>query len=216
MANRLAPVWMLAPASGRQKLSHFRYASKDDLLVVFPKVSVFIATSLDGYIARENGAIDWLESANVAIPKGEDCGYNAFFKSIDALVMGRNSYEKIISFGVWPYGQTPVTVLSSNPIKFPQVIPPTVKHSSEKPRQLCKRLACEGITHIYLDGGITIQRFLTEGLVDELTITLIPTLLGAGKSLFGPVPNDIQLSPIRTKMYDFGFVQIQYRVEKDA
>lgn len=180
---------------------------------MIPKVSVFIATSLDGYIARPNGDIDWLDAANAAIPEGEDCGYGALMQSVDALVMGRNTYEKVLSFGTWPYGDTPVTVLSSGPIAFPNILQGTVKHSSEYPLSLCERLGYEGIKHIYIDGGNTIQRFLAAGLVTEITITLIPVILGAGIPLFAPVDTDVSLSCIGVKTYDFGFVQLKYAVE---
>ncbi|MCG8649868.1 MAG: dihydrofolate reductase family protein, partial [Pirellulales bacterium] len=155
------------------------------------KVSVFIATSLDGYIARSDGGIDWLDAANATVPPGEDCGFGAMMQSVDALVMGRNTYEQVLTFGDWVYGDTPVTVLSSKPLASSDQTPATVKHSSESPRELCERLAGEGIGHIYVDGGNTIQRFLAENLVDELTVTLIPVVLGKGISLFGPLGKDI-------------------------
>ncbi|MEM9449905.1 MAG: dihydrofolate reductase family protein [Cyanobacteria bacterium P01_E01_bin.6] len=179
-----------------------------------PKVSVFIATSLDGYIARSNGDIDWLDTANATVPDGEDCGYGELMHSIDALIMGRNSYEKVLSFGSWPYGDTPVTVLSRNPIAFPDDLPKTIQHSSEKPRELCERLSGEGVGHIYIDGGNTIQRFLAAGLVDELTITVIPIILGDGIPLFGPTKSDLSLTCVGAKAYEFGFVQLKYTIPK--
>ena len=181
-----------------------------------PKVSVYIATSLDGFIARENGDIDWLDAMDDLVPPGEDCGYYSFMKSVDALVMGRNSYEKVLTFGDWPYGETPVTVMSSQPIEFPDQVPASIRHSAEKPQQLCERLSQEGVKHIYIDGGNTIQRFLAAGLVDELTITLIPVLLGSGIPLFGPLPTDVSLKCVAAKAYEFGFVQLHYTVEKIA
>jgi len=177
-----------------------------------PKISVFIATSLDGFIARKNGEIDWLDAANATVPAGEDCGYHSFMRSVDALVMGRKTYEKVLSLGEWPYDDTVVTVMSSSPISFPDGTPKTLKHSSEEPRVLQERLSRKGVKHIYVDGGITIQRFLADGLVDEITITLIPTILGDGISLFGPLAADIHLKCVSTKAFDFGFVQVQYSV----
>ena len=181
-----------------------------------PKISVFIATSLDGYIARTDGNLDWLDAAQTTVPAGEDCGYRALMQTVDALVMGRKTYEKVLSFGAWPYGKTKVIMLSSNPILFPAAIPDSVSQSSEEPHALCDRLSQDGVDHIYIDGGNTIQRFLSAGLVDELTITVIPILLGAGIPLFGALEKDIKLSCINTKQYDFGFVQLKYRVKKDA
>ncbi len=180
------------------------------------KVSVFIATSLDGFIARKDGSLDWLDAANETVSAGEDCGYLEFMQSVDALVMGRNTFEKVLSFGDWPYGDTAVIVLSRNPISFPDSLPDTVKHSSEDPKTLCNRLSNEGVKHIYVDGGITIQRFLAEGLVDDILITVIPVLLGEGIPLFGPLAQDISLKHTGTKTFDFGFVQLRYNVVRNA
>ncbi len=181
-----------------------------------PKVSVFIATSLDGYIARTDGDLDWLDAAQAMVPAGEDCGYQSFMQTVDALIMGRKTYEKVLSFSPWPYGETAVIVLSSTPIWFPETIPPTVTHTSENQHTLCERLAREGINHIYIDGGNTIQRFLAAGLVDELTITVIPILIGSGIPLFGLLDTDVNLVCVDTKRFDFGFVQLKYRVRRDA
>jgi len=85
--------------------------------------SVYIATSLDGFIAREDGDIDWLNAANEIVPEGEDCGFFAFMDSVDGLVMGRHTYEKVLSFGQWPYGEKPVIVLSRNEVKMPDSLP---------------------------------------------------------------------------------------------
>lgn len=179
-----------------------------------PKVSVFIATSLDGYIARKNGEIDWLDTANKMVPDGEDCGYGSLMQAVDMLIIGRHSYEKVLSFGSWPYGDTPVTVMSRHPITFSEGLPKTVQHSSEKPRDICERMSREGINHIYIDGGNTIQRFLAAGLVDELTITIIPVILGDGIPLFGPTTSDLSLMCVGAKAYEFGFVQLKYTIPK--
>jgi dihydrofolate reductase len=128
--------------------------------------------------------------------------------------MGRKTYEQVLSFGEWPYGKTPVVVLSSHPINFPADLPNTVTHSSETPRVLYNRLTDKGAKHLYVDGGVTIQRFLTEGLIDELTITVIPVILGEGTPLFGSLEKDVLLTHISTKTFDFGFVQIRYSVTK--
>jgi dihydrofolate reductase len=178
------------------------------------KLSVFIATSLDGFIARPGGELDWLDTASAEVPKGEDCGYNRFMESIDILVMGRKTYEQILSFGNWSYGSKPVIVLSRNKIEIPDELIKTVTHSSESPKELYERLSQEGVKRLYIDGGLTIQRFLAEGLIDDLTITLIPIILGSGIPLFGTGEKDILLQCIATKSYDFGFVQLTYEVQK--
>jgi dihydrofolate reductase len=177
------------------------------------KVSVYIATSLDGFIARNDGGLDWLNEANATVPDGEDCGFHAFMDSVDALVMGRKTYEQVLSFGEWPYGRTPVVVLSRNSISFPPSVPEPVSHSSEPLRDLLNRLSGEGVEHVYVDGGITIQGFLSEGLVDEITVTVIPVILGRGIPLFGSIESDISLTHVRTTVFDFGFVQTTYSVK---
>jgi len=176
------------------------------------KASVFIATSLDGYIARENGELDWLDAANALVPKGEDCGYSQFMAGIDILVMGRTTYEKVQSFGTWPYSH-PVIVLSRNKIEFQNDLAQNISCSSESPNELCQRLAGEGAKRLYIDGGVTIQRFLASGLINDLTITVIPVVLGSGKSLFGKLEKDILLEHTSTKTFDFGFVQLTYKVK---
>lgn len=179
------------------------------------KVSVYVAQSLDGYIARENGDLDWLDNYNRTVPEGEDLGYKAFMNSVDILIMGRNTYEKVLSFGNWPYKEKKVIVLSTHQIDIPETIKAYVTLSNETPNILYERLSNEGIKLNYVDGADTIQRFMRVGLVDEITITLIPTLLGSGISLFGKLDKDIQLELISSKGYDFGFSQLIYRVIKE-
>lgn len=175
--------------------------------------SVFIATSLDGYIARIDGSIDWLDAANVVVPEGEDCGYGAFMASIDALVMGSKSFEKVLSFRSWPYENKIVIVLSRSGIEIPEALKPNVSCSGESPQELCQRLSQEGAKRLYIDGGAVIQSFLVAGLINDLTITVIPVLLGSGIALFGQLDQDIELEHISTKSYEFGFVQSKYLVK---
>lgn len=174
------------------------------------RASVFIATSIDGFISRKDGSIDWLNEANMSVPPGEDCGYKAFFDSVDVLVMGRNTFELVRTFDPWPYGPKRIVVMSSSGVDISGEYRSTVSVSSESPKALVSRLEAEGAAHLYIDGGVTIQRFLAAGLIDQLTITLIPVLLGEGRPLFGPLPQDLKLRPIAVKHYDFGFVQITY------
>lgn len=128
------------------------------------KVSVYVATSLDGFIARKNGDLDWLNAANATVPEGEDCGFGAFMHTVDVLIMGRKTYEQVTSFGEWPYERTPVVVLSRTPITFPTDLPDTVTHSSENPKELCDRLSREGARHLYVDGGSPFNGFSPRGL----------------------------------------------------
>lgn len=180
------------------------------------KVSVYIATSLDGFIAREDGDINWLHnSGNGTVEKGEDFGYEAFMGTVDALVMGRKTYEKVLSFGgKWPYGNKPVFVLTTKGISIPDEISDTVSSLSGKPGEILQRLEKLGHHHLYLDGGVTIQRFLEARLLDELIITKIPILIGSGIPLFGPLSKDVKLKHLETNSYKNGFVQSRYEVLK--
>lgn len=180
------------------------------------KASVFIATSLDGFIASKDGALDWLDAANVTVPHGEDCGYNAFMESIDLLIMGRKTFEHVLTFDHWPYESNKVLVLSSNKVLIPKALTATVSHSDESPEQIQQRLSADNITHIYIDGGNTIQRFLAAGIITDITITIIPVILGCGISLFGSLNKDILLELISTQTYDFGFVQLHYQVRSNG
>jgi dihydrofolate reductase len=180
------------------------------------KAAVFIATSLDGFIARPDGNIDWLNQANTVVPDGEDCGYESFMTTVDVIVMGRNTFEQVLTFGEWLYGDRKVVVLSRQGIVVPAALRETVSVSAEAPERLLERLAAEGMQHLYVDGGQTIQSFLNAGLINELTITVIPILLGVGKPLFGSLKSDVALKHVSTNAYDFGFVQSKYFVVKDA
>ncbi len=176
------------------------------------KVSVYIATSLDGFIARTNGDIDWLTAGND--PGDEDYGYKVFMSSVDVLVMGKHTFEKVLTFGEWPYAGKRVVVLSTGSPEVPAPLAETVKVLSLAPADLVERLSGEGATHLYVDGGITIQRFLAAGQIDELTLTRIPLLLGQGLPLFGPLEKDVGLTHIATRAFDNGFVQSKYRVAR--
>lgn len=177
------------------------------------KCSVFIAMSLDGFIARENGSLDWLMKANQLVPAGEDGGYQHFISDVDAIVMGRNSYEKVLSFEPWPY-TLPVMVLSHHPIEIPMALQSTVQHVCESPRALVQRLSVLGMRHLYIDGGVTIQNFLNEHCIDELIVTVVPILIGKGKRLFGELNEDIELQLIESRDIGSCFVQMHYKVKK--
>lgn len=180
------------------------------------KASVYIGTSLDGFIARRDGSIDWLNEAQGLVPEGEDCGFKNFMDSVDTLIMGRKTFEQVLKFGEWPYGDTPVVVLSHNPVMIPSHLQDTVSCSSKSPQVLLERLSAQGMKHVYVDGGNTIQGFLAESLIDEITTTIVPVALGDGIPLFGPMEKDLKLTHVKTKTYDFGFVQTTYQIKRDA
>lgn len=170
------------------------------------KASVFIGTSLDGFIARANGDLDFLPPGG-----GEPHGYEEFMITVDALVIGRNTFETVLTFDGWPYGEKPVFVLSTRPLA-PAPVGAVVQRMSGDPVEIASQLAARGIRHIYVDGGITIQRFLQAGLIQRLIITRVPVLIGAGIPLFGTVPRDIVLTHVGTRQYASGLVQSEYEV----
>lgn len=176
-----------------------------------PKFAVFIGTSLDGFIAREDGSIDWLIKANQLVPKGEDCGYADFMKSVDAILMGRKTFQTALGFDTWPYGDMPVYILSRSISELPSTVPASVQLIQGQVADISKQIAAAGHRKVYLDGGETIQSFLAANAVAELTITRVPVLIGSGRPLFGNVPQDIMLEHASTMAYPFGFVQSVYR-----
>ena len=175
------------------------------------KASVFIATSLDGFIARTNGDLDWLTGAESA-PTEEDYGYQDFIDTVDTIVMGRNTFELTSTFDPWPYSGKKVVVLSSRPNAIPPHLVDGVEWLSLPPQHLVEWLAAQGATHLYVDGGKTIQGFLNAGLINELIITRIPILIGTGVPLFGPLDHDIALDTVATRQFENGFVQSRYRI----
>ncbi len=169
------------------------------------RCSVFIATSLDGFIARKNGALDWLPGSD-GEPGDEDYGFKAFYATIDTLVIGRNTYELALTFKQWPYSGRNVVVLSSGYAKIPQKLSNGVEGTSMSPKELIQHLAASGSEHVYVDGGKTIQSFLRADLIQQMTITRIPVLIGEGLSLFGPSEHDIRPKHLATQAFESGFV----------
>ena len=168
------------------------------------KASVFIGTSVDGFIARANGDLDFLPAGG-----GEPHGYDEFINSVDALVIGRKTYETVLKFDTWPYGEKPVFVLSTSPLAQAPA-GAVVEHMSGKPAEIMSLLAARGIQHAYVDGGITVQRFLQAGLIQRLIITRVPVLIGDGVPLFGSLPHDVRLEHVATRSYQTGLVQSEY------
>ncbi|MFA6165508.1 MAG: dihydrofolate reductase family protein [Gemmatimonadaceae bacterium] len=170
------------------------------------RASAFIGVSLDGFIARPDGALDWLDHAG-----NVDHGYEAFMASVDAVVMGRHTYETVLGFGSWPFGNKPVYVLSSSPLK-PAPAAAVVHHLGGEPHAVVAELTTRGVQHAYLDGGVTIQRFLRAGQIHRLVINQLPVLIGQGIPLFGPLDRDILLRHVRTETFSSGLVQTEYEV----
>jgi dihydrofolate reductase len=179
---------------------------KPGVLLAPLKASTFIGVSLDGFIARLNGSFDFLPEGG-----GEPHGYDEFMASVDALVIGRNTYEVVLAFDAWPYASKPVFVLSTRPIA-PAPAGAIVEQMSGTPADVTQRLTQRGIQHAYVDGGITIQRFLQAGLIQRLIVTRVPVLIGTGIPLFGAVPHDIRLKHVATHEYAGGLVKSEYEV----
>ncbi len=177
------------------------------------RFSVFIASSTDGYIARKDGSLDWLPGSD-GQPLDEDTGYDEFYASVDTLVMGRNTYEFVQSFGEWPYQGKRVVVLSSRYDRTMCQIAEGVWGTSASPGELAAQLAELGARHVYVDGGKTIQGFLRAGLISEMTITRIPILLGEGIPLFGALEHDVALMHRSTRTFSNGMVQTRYEVTR--
>ncbi len=185
--------------------------------------SVNIAISLDGFIAREDNAIDWLDRFNKLVPEGEDCGFGEFMASVDCIAMGSGTFRKILSFNLspeqWPYGDAKILVLSRSNVDIPVYLQDRVEQSSAPIEKIVSKLESEDYQRLYVDGGITIQRFLAAGLLDDITLTVIPTLIGKGKPLFSnkifSYDTDIDLELIATKQYEFGFTQLTYKVKNN-
>jgi len=170
------------------------------------QASVFVGTSLDGFIARTHGELDFLPPGG-----GEPHGYDEFMATVDALVIGRKTFETVLAFDTWPYGMKPVFVLSTRALP-PAPAGAVVEHMSGAPAEIVAQLATRGIRHIYVDGGITIQRFLQAGLIQRLVVTRVPVLIGAGIPLFGQLQHDIMLRHVGTRQYASGLVQSEYAV----
>lgn len=173
------------------------------------KNKVFIATSLDGYIAGKNGEIDWLHS--IPNPKNNDMGFVKFMEGVDALIMGRNTFELVCSFDVeWPYNR-PVFVLSATLNSIPEKFQDKAEIINGTLQEVLSAIHEKGHSQLYIDGGATIQSFLKEDLIDELIITTIPILLGGGISLFGDLPKSLAFKHVESKVFLNQIVQNHYR-----
>jgi len=170
------------------------------------KASVFVGTSVDGFIARPNGALDFLPAGG-----GEPHGYIEFMATVDAIVIGRKTFETVLTFPEWPY-EKPVVVLTSKPEKLTAPPGANCEIMDATPEEVVAKLRQRSIAHIYVDGGVTVQRFLAAGLIQRLIITRVPVLIGSGIPLFGSLPADVRLEHVETRSYRTGLVRSEYRV----
>jgi dihydrofolate reductase len=182
--------------------------------LLMPTAHVFIATSLDGFIAREDGSLDWLLSRDAP---DEDHGYTAFIKEIDGIIMGRGSYETVAAFDPWPH-DLPVLVLSARlaGTPVPGHLAGKLRFADLLPAKAMEMLGREGQRRIYVDGGQIVQAFLRDGLIEDMILTRIPVLIGAGRRLFGPLGSDIPLRHVETTAFPSGLVQSRYQIDRKA
>jgi dihydrofolate reductase len=170
---------------------------------------VFIGTSLDGYIADKDGGLDFLHS--IPNPEQDDLGYLDFMNGIDALLMGRKTYETVLGFGgQWPYHK-PVFVLSNTLSFLPVDLPEKIELVNGSIRQVVGEINSMGFEQLYIDGGKLIQSFLKEDMIDEIIITQVPILLGGGTSLFGDLPAHLTFELVGTKVLLNVMVQSHYK-----
>jgi dihydrofolate reductase len=164
--------------------------------------------SVDGFLARPDDTLDFLHTG-----EQEPHGFNQFLASVDVVVIGRRTFDVVLKLGhLALYSKKPVVVLGSRPLDFSSVKGGVVEQMSGEPAEIVKQLKSRGFKHAYIDGGITIQRFLAAGCIDRMVITRVPVLIGAGIPLFGPLPRDISLRHLATRSYNGGLVQCEYEI----
>lgn len=169
--------------------------------------TAFVGVSVDGFLARPDDSYEFL-----LVGDGPPYGFEEFMKTVDALVMGRRTYEVVRGKSPWPYGrETRVVVLTSGEVEPPVSIS-KVETMSGEPAEVVSKLAASGAKNLYIDGGITIQRFLRAGLLDRMVITRVPVLIGQGIPLFGSLQEDVKLKHIATRECRGGMVQTEYEV----
>ena len=173
------------------------------------KCSVFIAASLDGFIARPDGQIDWLSLVD---RPGEDYGYRQFHDSIDTFIVGRKTYETALGFDSWPYAGKRCVVLTHRAL--------TAKYHEQfyggPLDTLVARLSAANAKRAYVDGGTVIQQFLAAGLISDMTVSILPILLGEGVHLFGVTGRDVPLTLVASRAFESGLVQLEYHFHSES
>ncbi|HMH32991.1 MAG TPA: dihydrofolate reductase family protein [Puia sp.] len=171
--------------------------------------TVYIATSIDGYIAREDGTMDWL--MDLPNPDQSDYGFSVFLGKMDGIIMGRKSFEAVLEFNEWPYSvPVPVFVLSNSMKELPPGLPVKVEIVNGELKTMVESLKARGFNHLYIDGGKTIQGFLQADLIDEMIITRIPILLGAGIPLFSQQAPELRFEHVKTDVLNNMLVRSRY------
>jgi dihydrofolate reductase len=184
------------------------FGHADDIKKTMTNI-VYIGTSLDGFISAPDGGLDWL--SYVPIPEGDDLGFSEFMDRVDAVVMGRKTFETLIGFGVgWHYPK-PGLILSSTLKSAPEAFADHIQFASGTPSEIVTLAKQLGYENLYIDGGVTVQRFLRDDLIDEMIITEIPILLGRGDRLFGDLDQQLGFELIESKVLFNQLVRRQYR-----
>ena len=173
------------------------------------ETTVFVGTSLDGFIARSDGSLDWLQSEST---QPQEYGFTAFFDSVDAVLIGRKTYDVVLGFEKWFYGSKPVFVLSRTLRKLEPPERAVCELVTGTPKEVYDVLERRGFRHVYVDGGVTVQGFLEAGLIQRVVVSRLPVLIGTGIPLFGPLSRDVRLEHVATRSFPSGLVQSEYRV----
>jgi len=170
---------------------------------------VYIATSIDGYIAREDHSIDWL--MDLPNPDKSDYGFSEFLDRLDGIIMGRKTFEIVMGFKQWPYAKpVPIFVLSNSLLALPEKVLGKAELVTGELKEILKSLKKREINNLYIDGGKTVQSFLKEDLIDEMTITRIPILLGSGIPLFDNNSLELRFEHVETKVFNNMLVRSKY------
>ena len=180
------------------------------------EVIVYIAASLDGYIARIDGSIDWLDIAGPEEAERSMSDFVELLNSVDCLVMGRKTFDTVRQFNPWPYGALPIVVLSTTLSEAPQIEGANIQIRSARPADLLRDLENEGFVRVYVDGGATIHGFLQEGLIDHITVATVPVLLGSGRPLFPETGHELKLKLESSVALESGIVKSAYRRQPEA
>lgn len=179
------------------------------------ELSAHLAISLDGFIARSDGSMDWLRGGGPR-PPAEAERYQVFMQGMDGIVLGRGTFDVVRQLPVWPYAMKPVVVLSRRTPEVPEAAPCPVEHMSGTPSEVVAQLSARGWTRLYVDGGKVVRQFLAAGLLHRLVLNRVPVLLGSGIPLFGALPADLWLEHVRTEAYPGGLVQSEYQRRRPA
>jgi len=172
------------------------------------KVTYYVASSIDGYIAKENGDVSWLDDLGISM---EETGYDHFFSSVDGLVMGRNTYNFVFDYGTWPYEDKPAWVCTSTELN---VMEGCQLQKAIKPSDVVKEAGELGLKHLWLVGGGKLAgSFIQEKMLTHLSISQMPIILGSGIKLVDGLTESIRLKSGKVQQYQSGFSQLEFEIE---